>query len=326
MPSLKLSVALCTYNGAAYLPAQLASIAAQTRPPDELVVCDDGSADQTRQVVAAFAVEAPFAVRLHVNPTNLGSTRTFERAIGLCDGDVIALADQDDVWRPDKLARMDLEFAAAPDVGLVFSDAELVDEALRPMGRRLSEVFGSDRASRTLRRRETAVNLLVPGWLVTGATMAFRTEFRSLALPIPSDIPMIHDGWIALVVSTMARVSFIAEPLILYRQHTGQQIGARRQKGVSLARRATLRHIAAYEDSMRIVDRARERLRLAGAPETTPGLRELDTIALHLRARRYLPSGRLRRLPLVLRELLTWRYHRYGKGLLSAAKDFASRA
>jgi glycosyltransferase involved in cell wall biosynthesis len=174
MPRLKLSVAMGTYGGAAYLPAQLKSIAAQTRPPDELIVCDDGSTDDTTWIVGSFAGQVSFPVRLQVNTTNIGSTKTFEKAIALGTGDLIALADQDDVWRPDKLARLEAMFAATPDVGLVFSDAELVDETLRPLGRRLWEVVGSNGAQRTLQRRDRAFSLLLPGSLVTGATMAFR--------------------------------------------------------------------------------------------------------------------------------------------------------
>jgi glycosyltransferase involved in cell wall biosynthesis len=227
---MKLSVRMCTYNGAPYLSEQLQSIAAQTRPPDELVVCDDGSTDATRRILEAFAADVSIPVRLYVNERTLGSTRNFERAIGLCAGEIIALADQDDVWRPEKLARAAAILGAFPEVGLVFSDAALVDAAARPLGRRLWEVVGGTRAARQLRRRDRAFRLLLPGWTVTGATMAFRAKFRPLVLPIPADIAMIHNGWIALMISTVARVHFIDEPLMLYRQHGAQQIGARRKE------------------------------------------------------------------------------------------------
>ncbi|MBC7931137.1 MAG: glycosyltransferase, partial [Rubrivivax sp.] len=96
----RLSIAMCTYDGGRYLAEQLASIAAQTRAPDELVVCDDRSRDETTSIVRRFAETAPFPVRLYVNEQNLGSTRNFEKAIGLCEGELIALSDQDDVWLP----------------------------------------------------------------------------------------------------------------------------------------------------------------------------------------------------------------------------------
>ncbi len=101
----RISVAICTYNGEKYLSEQLASIAAQTRLPDEMVVCDDCSSDATPDLVEEFARSAPFPVRFFRNPINLRSTKNFEHAIALCDGDFIALCDQDDIWLPEKLAR-----------------------------------------------------------------------------------------------------------------------------------------------------------------------------------------------------------------------------
>src|SRR5688500_18488634 len=182
---MKISVAMCTYDGEPFLREQLASIAAQGRQPDELVVCDDRSSDSTCDIVREFAATAPFAVRLHTNERNLGSTKNFERAIRLCEGDAIALADQDDVWLPSKLARIEERFAAEPRAGLVFSDAEVVDERLRPLGYRLWESVGFDRAHQRLVSGGRALDVLLPGWTVTGATLAFRSRFRNLVLEIP---------------------------------------------------------------------------------------------------------------------------------------------
>ena len=113
---------MCTYNGAEFLQAQLESILAQTRPPDEIVVCDDGSTDDTEAVLKRFS-----GLVLHLNKQNLGSVKNFEQAIGLCTGDIIALSDQDDVWREDKLHSIEQAFRKTPTAGLVFSDAEIVD-------------------------------------------------------------------------------------------------------------------------------------------------------------------------------------------------------
>lgn len=101
----RISVAVCTYNGSRFLPEQLTSIAAQTRLPDEMVVCDDGATDATAEIIEKFARTAPFLVRFIRNSQNLGSTKNFENAIGLCTGDLIALSDQDDIWMREKLGR-----------------------------------------------------------------------------------------------------------------------------------------------------------------------------------------------------------------------------
>ena len=98
MATPRLSIAMCTYNGARFLSEQLESIAVQTRLPDELIVCDDRSTDGSVEIIRNFALHAPFEIRLEINTNNLGSTKNFEKAIGLCKGEIIALADQDDVF------------------------------------------------------------------------------------------------------------------------------------------------------------------------------------------------------------------------------------
>src|ERR1700688_2975817 len=113
----RLSIAMCTCNGVAYLRQQLDSIAGQSRLPNELVVCDDHSTDSSVPIIEQYATTVAFPVRLHVNGQRLGVTKNFEKAISLCKGDLIALADQDDVWFAEKLARLEARFANTPHVG-----------------------------------------------------------------------------------------------------------------------------------------------------------------------------------------------------------------
>jgi len=322
-----LSVALCTYNGAAYLPDQLASIAAQTRAPDELVVRDDASEDDTPAVIEAFAARAPFPVRFERNATRLGSSRNFDGAIAACTGDLIALSDQDDVWRPDKLREVERRFEQRPDVGLVFSDADLVDAALTPTGARLWARIGFDGRRQRFWRTRGALTALVPGRIVTGATMTFRSSFRSLVLPTPDGIaPMIHDGWIALAIAAVADVAFIEEPLVAYRRHGAQQVGA---PETSDARRlgviASARHVNAYAMHIASLGALHERLAAGlGGSERAAAGRRVAAILRHFETRANLPPRRLDRLPLVLRELAARRYHDFGSGVRSALKDLMS--
>lgn len=323
---MKLSVAMCTYNGSPHVSEQLESIASQIRPPEELVVCDDCSTDDTMEMVRRFTSRSPFELRSYTNESQLGSTKNFERAIGLCSGDLIALSDQDDVWLPEKIQRIRERFSASPHVGLVFSDAEIVDESLRPLGERLWDKVGFGAREQRLLRSERAVDVLLPGWLVTGATMAFRTKFRDLVLDIPDDLKMIHDGWIALVVAGVSAVDFIPEALVNYRQHPRQQIGApdkveqnvRSVNGfVEAARRETN-----YGDLIKIVERVRERLLTRGALSVDDKvIRMLEARLTHLRARNNLPASSLARAQSVLKELLTGRYQLYSNGVYSAIKD-----
>ena len=321
-----ISIALCTYNGAAYLPDQLASIAAQSRRPDELVVRDDASSDETPAIVEAFAAQAPFPVRVARNAERLGSTRNFDGAVAACTGDLIALSDQDDVWRPDKLSVIERRFHEHPGVGLVFSDADLIDAASNPIGARLWSRVGFDSRRRRLWQNRGALTALVPGRIVTGATMAFRSAFRPLILPMPEGMaPMIHDGWIALAIAAVAGVAFVEEPLVAYRLHANQQIGAPEPLDARLGPLASARHVNAYSMHLASLGALRERLTAGRAgPEGVAAAPRIAPILRHFELRANLPSRRLERLPLVLRELSSRRYHDYGNGVRSAIKDLCS--
>ena len=217
---------MCTFNGAAWVEQQLESLAAQDRLPDELVICDDKSSDGTLDLLKTFAAAAPFLVRILCNDIRLGVAGNFSQAINLCTGDFIALADQDDRWGPRKLAVLERCLVDQPDVGIVFSDANLVDESLLPLGTRLWDTLYLDLLQRQRLTNGQAIEVLTRTNVVTGATTMFRACFKDLILPIPSC--WIHDGWIALLISAASVCAMVDEPLVDYRQHARQQIGARR--------------------------------------------------------------------------------------------------
>jgi len=313
---------MCTYNGARHLREQLDSIAAQTRSPDQLVICDDGSTDATREIITNFAASVPFPVHFHSNERNLGSTKNFERAIGLCKGDLIALSDQDDVWLPAKLAQLETEFDRGPNVGLIFTDAEVIDEAARPAGYTLWEKLPLRPAECRRLRSRRAIDELLEGSTVTGASMAFRARFKDLLLPIPTDLPIIHDAWIAIMVAAVSEVLPFPTPLIRYRQHAEQQVGAKERKkdegGVREAMRRTTSYHEMIEIGMQVQQRLSER---RDVYKSDAALSRLAARLTHLRMRAELPEHPLPRFASVVKELLTWRYHRYSRGLFSAAKD-----
>jgi glycosyltransferase involved in cell wall biosynthesis len=213
----KFSVAMCTYNGAEFVTEQLDSIAAQTRLPDELIVCDDGSIDATVECVREFARNASFPIRLVENEKTLGSTKNFERAIALCEGDLIALADQDDFWFPDKLRRLE-QALTDNNIGLAFTNGEVVDVSLNSQGQSVWETIRFGEREQKLVREGHTFAVLLDHNVITGAAMAMKAEFRELILPIPNDlvhdgIPVLHDWWAALVVAAVAKISFIPELL-----------------------------------------------------------------------------------------------------------------
>ena len=318
---MTISVALCTYNGALYLQEQLDSIAQQTRLPDELVACDDGSSDATPAILEAFAAGSPFPVRIHRNPVNLGSTKNFEQAVRLCQGEIIALCDQDDLWLPEKLAKIEAKFADK-NVGLVFTDAEVVDGDLKPLGIRLWDAYFPVKAQRRMKAGK-AFSVQLDCNVVTGATMAFRSDLRNIVLPIPSNISLIHDGWIALVIAAVYKLAFLPEPLILYRQHPHQQIGVRERQEQKearvLPRQHYVRHLLQLEE---LKSRLEAILDYQSGYNLRPAIQHVQAHVQHLRVRLELPPAGLMRYGSVLTQLLTGQYHQYSNGFRSAARDF----
>src|SRR5947209_2797042 len=198
---MRISVALCTYNGSKYLKEQLDSIASQSLLPDELVICDDGSLDATESIVRAFEKTALFKVVFLRNEKNLGSTLNFEKAISCCSGDLIALCDQDDLWLPLKLEKLTAAIEADARIGGAFSDALLIDGSGRDLASTLwSQVqYIPDRNSTDLDRKT-----LLRHNVVTGATMMFRSSLRPMLMPIPRQ--WVHDGWLAWMLVLKARL------------------------------------------------------------------------------------------------------------------------
>ena len=178
---MRISVALCTYNGAKYLAHQLESFVRQEHKPDEVIVRDDRSTDATPVVLERFAETAPFAVRWAMNDRHLGSTANFDRTMQECTGALIALCDQDDVWRPEKLQRMEAAFHGDPSLVLAASNAELIDAEGQGTGRDLWSAVGFSEGVRE-QFRQDAAQVLLRQTCLPGATMVFRRELLPMEL------------------------------------------------------------------------------------------------------------------------------------------------
>ena len=299
---------MCTYNGERFLPDQLASIAKQTRLPDELVVCDDRSTDRTVAILREFAASASYPVRVFENERNLGFAANFERAIRLCDGDLIALSDQDDIWYPIRLERSEQEFMAHPQTGLVFSDADVINDRNELLGQTLWQRLGfAGKRERDLLAGQYVV--LAKHSFVTGATMMFRATLRDRCLPIGAG--WIHDQWIAS----------IDRPLIRYRIHGSQQVGfvnklEQRAPGNNRAER----HWGRLAESVKDLQQMCDALTVMVLDKKRDVLPAYQGHLQFLLFRSNLPA-RLARLGPVLR-----RYSQYGvhaSGLASVLKDLA---
>ena len=197
-----ISVCIACYEGSRFIEQQLNSILIQLSAEDEVVISDDGSTDATVALINGLMdsriVWAGIGGRL-------GVVKNFERALQHAKGDFIFLADQDDVWLPNKVEVM---LACLRDVNLVVSDCVVVDEQLNM----LYPSFFNLRSSRSGLIR----NLLRNSYL--GCCIAFRRSLLNYALPFPSHLPM-HDWWLGLLAETFGGVLYIDQVLMMYRRH-----------------------------------------------------------------------------------------------------------
>lgn len=315
---MKISVAMTTCNGAAYLREQLHSIFAQTRPADELIVCDDCSTDETPQILAEYERRFPEIVSVTRNRKRLGSTKNFEQAIQLCTGEVIALSDQDDVWRPHKLETIEQQFNGDQTLGVVFSNGDLIDESGECIGETMWSRFSFGIGLQRILQSDRASNLLLSRCFMTGATIAFRSSFRRLALPIPDHIEnFIHDRWIAVIIGGVARIKAIDEALIGYRIHPHQQMGVGKEPIIR-------RYLRPYDCSGDYEALSLMRQRLGRSRPMTANplfMQALASRQRHIQARRSLSGNFLPRLVGITKEYLSGRYQLYPLGSGYALKD-----
>jgi len=203
--TVKISIALCTYNGEQFLRAQLDSIVAQSFDDWEVVVVDDVSTDGTWDILQEYAA-ASSRFKLFRNESNLGYNRNFQKALGLCECEYIAICDQDDIWHPDKLK---LQLAGIGHNSLIYHDSEFIDEAGSRMGLKISDKFNFYRGSS-------------PGAFlylncVSGHSILMKRDLVTQALPFPEGFH--YDQWLAFVAAGTSSVDFVEKVLVQYRQH-----------------------------------------------------------------------------------------------------------
>ncbi|WP_099794945.1 glycosyltransferase family 2 protein [Variovorax sp. 54] len=324
--SLEVSVALCTYNGARFLREQVRSICLQTRPPIEIVLSDDasrdGSVDVVRATVAECAAERPglaIALRVFENPVALRVVKNFEQAISACTGDLIALSDQDDVWVPDRLERMVAPFVQDDNLWLLHTDARLVDSQGRDLGNTLFHALEVTPSEIERIHTGRAFDVLLRRNLVTGATTVFRRALLADALPLP--VEWVHDEWLAIVASTTSRVDLLEEPLIEYRQHESNQIGARRDTYKEKVRKALASRGNTHVERAIKAELLLERLLQLGDRVPPEILDKVRSKIVHQRFRAALPASRLARCVPILREAMTGRYDKFGRGVRGVVRD-----
>lgn len=206
------AVVVATYNGAAYLLAQLESIAQQTHTPVQIIIVDDASSDDTVRIAHAFAAQHP-EVMVVQNETRLGYIKNFEKGMLLATANYVALSDQDDIWVPHKLEKL---LANIGGQMLAYSDSELIDANGHLLHQKMSSI-------KNQLAYHTPIMYAIGAW-APGHAMLFKKKLIDKAVPFPALVT--HDFWLGFVATCYSKVVYVNEPLVHYRQHTQNAIGA----------------------------------------------------------------------------------------------------
>lgn len=322
--AIRVSVAMCTCEGAGYVGEQLSSILDQTRPPDEIVVWDDASTDETLRVVNDVAEQSLVPFRIFAGEQRVGHRDNFDRAMGACTGDVVFLSDQDDVWMPSKIEKL-LACFNSPGTVLAYCDATVTDAQLQPVG---GTVFENHRKWRTGQERRP-VDLARAGG-IPGCQMALSKGLVRMCRPLSGH--WSHDPWIALISGAVGQVAPVAEPLQLYRRHpsaVSRNMRIDRNPLSRLKQRAGIRSIAVYKNDLLawedLIDRLEELGSRASFVDPLQFREFLDEYRRRkeVAAKRYrlATAPRWKRLVPVLSMSLAGDYARYLRPVGTPAKD-----
>ncbi|MDN2452930.1 glycosyltransferase family 2 protein [Lactobacillus sp. UCMA15818] len=216
-----ISVAMTTYNGEKYLRDQIQSILSQTYPVDEIIICDDGSKDNTINIINEFKDNQ---IKLVVNNQNLGYVKNFEQAIASTRGDYVFLADQDDIWVPEKVEKM-LTVMKDKKCSLLCSNFELIDSKNRSIENK--EEYNIPSFVEKKHRYSLSVvsfNRLLLGNVVQGCTYCFDQKVREKYLAVNNQ-EVFHDWQLMLIAAYIGEVLFYDQSLIQYRLHEKNTIG-----------------------------------------------------------------------------------------------------
>ncbi len=250
-PHAKIAVLLSTYNGAKFLAEQIDSLLAQSHQNFVLVVRDDGSSDSSVSILETYAQQQGDRIRLLPRDgRNFGASAGFaylidyvlknKESLGL-DSAYMMFCDQDDTWFPEKIekqlaAMLEAEEQVSSEVPvLVHSDLEVVSEQNTVIAKSLIHYQGLEI------ERNRFPNLVISN-LVTGCTALINENLAEKALPIPANAIM-HDWWLALVATAFGQLIYLDSPLVHYRQHGNNTIGAKAYTKVSAANIALWRRL-----------------------------------------------------------------------------------
>ena len=215
----QVDILMATYNGEKYLKEQLESILNQTYTNIRLLINDDCSTDKTIEILKEYE-QKDNRIYVQYNKENLGSIKNFENLLSRVENKYFMLADQDDVWMPQKVEKS-LDKITKENADLVFTDLEAVDENLKTITPSVVRYMGFKKNI----DKYNDYKLVFLRNCVTGCTIISKKELIKKYIPIPNKEPMVHDWWMALMIAQDGKLAFLDEPTIKYRQHGKNQLG-----------------------------------------------------------------------------------------------------
>ena len=212
-------VVMATYNGEKYIEEQLESIINQTRRPDIIVLSDGGSTDDTLIIAEQVLANGNIEYMILKSSERLDVVSNFQKALKACEADIIFFSDQDDVWYEKKIEKLFERFKEKPETVLVFSNADIVDDNLKKIGRTLWETLHY-----TPEETNTIKYEMIRRNIFTGMCMAIKKKWADTLPSIPKT--MLHDEFYGWCASMKNQVSFVDSPLVAYRQHFNNAVGS----------------------------------------------------------------------------------------------------
>lgn len=219
----KVDILLATYNGEKYIKEQVESILNQTYENIQIIISDDCSTDNTRQVLKEY--ENNEKIKIFYQEKNLGYVKNFEFLLKQVKSNLYMLSDQDDVWKKEKVEKS-VEKIESEKLDLVFGDLEVVDENLNTLYKSYNRYM---HLIHKIKKYQKDYRLQYLYNCMTGCTIISRKNWIDKVLPFPTNSKyMIHDYWLGLVIALNGKVGYIEEPYILYRQHRKNQVGSKK--------------------------------------------------------------------------------------------------
>ena len=218
-----IDILMATYNGEKYLEEQIDSILGQTYKNIRLIISDDCSTDNTKNILKKYQEKEN--IEIYYQKENLGYVKNFEFLLQKVENEIYMLSDQDDVWMSNKVEDT-LKKLEEDNADLVFTDLEIVDENLNTIDKSFNRKMDKFRKiEKTLGKK--SFEYLYNN--ITGCTIMSKKEWINEIIPIPKNSKyVIHDSWIGLIISLKGKISYLDKPTIKYRQHGDNQVGTER--------------------------------------------------------------------------------------------------